>query len=129
MSIGDDKGALNRPRVRALAISDEDLQSDSKATAEANAIASGSLDEEAQENAHGRRENFRDHFHKAEVVLFWGATTSIFLLAATWVWHLLGPPACHWLEQPKVDIIQTFLISSLATVFASNYAKKNYLGD
>lgn len=124
-----------RDQIRSLAkkqvlnISPNNGPSDDRAKKEAMIIASGEGYEAlAKKNEHDRKERFKDAYSNAGLCLFWLFFTVLVLIGVTWVYHLLLPLNCHYLENSQISKLEQLLfsgvLSSIATNFASNHLKK-----
>lgn len=109
---------LQEPRFAADANGD--------ATKEADALASGTLEQQSQVKEQGRTERFRDHVSIAILILFWIGFIALLGAALLWAANFLLPT---WglLDETQSSKIFSFLTGGGLTGFVTGYAKKRLM--
>ncbi len=101
---------------------------DSRALAESQAFANlQDLEKIEKQKAHTRRESFRDHYHRALVLLFWGFFSVLGLAGLIWAYHLLSPPGWHFLVDAQLDKIQSTFFTGVLSAGLAMMTKGKYL--
>lgn len=95
--------------------------SDVKSTAEAQSIASGTLEEDAAKSKHKRDEDFKNHVSIARKWIFWILITSFMCMTVALVIHWVTPWC--FLSPQQLETIKTIIGASLASKIFSDQAK------
>ncbi len=95
---------------------------------EPNAFASADdLEKVEKTRAHSRRETFRDQYHIALLLLFWGFFCTLAASGLIWAWHLLTPPIAHFLLDAQLDKIQSTFFTGIVSAGLSIGFRTKYL--
>jgi hypothetical protein len=95
--------------------------SDSKSSAEAQALASGTLEDEAAKSKHMRDEDFKNHVSRARKLVFWILIVSFMCMTIILVIHWITPWC--FLTDRQLDTIKTIIGAALASKIFSDQAK------
>jgi hypothetical protein len=116
-----DKKSVSEPSV-ILAKSAQNSQGlgDSEASAFLN-----DLEKDAKRREHQRRENARKNFHWCNTALIFVVYAIVIFSVIEWGLHFLLPLPYHFLPSEQIDTITTAICSSIATVCAKEFYKKN----
>jgi hypothetical protein len=97
---------------------------DKKAEAEAAAISSKTLEQEASANEHTRRERFRNNVAQGALCLVWVVIGLIAASCLALAWHYLMPEKWAWMSETQLGHVQTFVFSSAVVGALNAYARK-----
>lgn len=84
------------------------------------------LEKLAKARAVARREDFRNHYHRALIVLFWGFFLVLGTAGLVWAWHLLLPDPAHFLDQAQLGKIESTFFSGTLSAGLSMAMKEKY---
>ena len=117
-----------RRRVRVPDLHEPVFAADANgdATKEADALASGTLEQQSQVKEQGRTERFRDHVSIAILILFWIGFLALLGAALLWAADFLLP-AHNLLDDNQSSKIFSFLTGGGLTGFVAGYAKKRLM--
>jgi hypothetical protein len=71
-----------------------------------------------------RDESMRVQFHRAGLVLFWGAFVTFLLLSAVWLWHIIAPASWRFLTPTEVVNLQSILVTALGSTVIAQVGKR-----
>lgn len=131
MSQGNDQAELKRipglPEPERAALQAPQSEAD-PAIKEAALFGQGSSQDEFEKEAargeHRRSEEFRNNFEKIAILFLWIISILLFLIIATWAWHLLAPIKCHWLDEDQLSKLQALLAGGVLTGVAVGHIRK-----
>lgn len=127
---GSDAQEEGRSNPDSLSIPEVDVSDDPEsqrlALEEAGAFASGEdLEKIAKRKDHNRREHIKDKINEAAGTLI-GITGLVVMFAIlSWAFHLLSPPAWHYLSQQQVGKIETIVLSGAVAWLAQKYIENH----
>lgn len=99
---------------------------DDLAKQEAEAVASGNLEQqEKQRNAHRRGERFRELFSLGMYLLFGAIMLITIISVAVVAWHYLTPEEWAWLSDSQLQQLSTFIFSSVVIGAISSYVQQH----
>ncbi len=96
------------------------------AVQEAASYNNASLEKDAKEREHHRREGFRDHVHIAGKLVFWMIVTVATSMVALWGWHITTPMPLHFLEDHQLSEIKSLIFSGTVVTVASAFLKRYF---
>jgi hypothetical protein len=98
---------------------------DRRSASESVKLASGeSLEDAGRLREHWRHQEFRDEVNKATLWLLRLIVACIGLGIVIFAWHLLTPPALHWMSDASLDKLQTILVSAIFSSALTGYANR-----
>jgi len=112
-------------KIPAAAAGDTGEEDAGKADAEAEAIASGKLKQQAEKNAHTRTQNFLDSLNWCVLSFLRLGFAIVSIAVITWAWHFLTPTGWHYLTAAQLDKLQTVLFTGAFASILQAYAKKH----
>lgn len=93
---------------------------------EAASYNNASLEQDAKQREHVRREGFRDHVHIAGKLVFWLIVAVAVAIVALWVWHIATPRTWHFLEDHQLSEIKSLIFSGTVVTVASTFLKRYF---
>lgn len=110
---------------------DESLDlSDSLALNESQALANDEdLEEIARRADHSRRESFKNHFHRALIILFWTFFLGLMTAGGLWAFHLLTPEKWHFLNDAQLSEIKSTFFTGVLSSGLSIAVKSKYFSN
>lgn len=102
------------------------LDSETLAKQEIASYNEDTLEKDAKEREHKRREGFRDHVHIAGKVVFWLIVFVAITIVSLWVWHIATPALWHFLESHQLAEIKSLIFSGTVVTVASAFLKRYF---
>ena len=95
-----------------------------KAPREAANFKENSLEEDAKQRSHDRREGTRFHAYKAGILLLWLVAVALVCMIGVWLYHLLTPEKIHFLSNDQFNHLQTIVTSATVAALGSEFIRR-----
>ncbi|HEH9770447.1 TPA: hypothetical protein SIC81_000782 [Pasteurella multocida] len=79
----------------------------------------------AKKNNHTRDQTFKNHVNIIALIGLWGITGAVILCGVFYLYHMLSPESLHFLNQPQLEQIRTFVVTAILSSSLTNYANRH----
>ena len=64
------------------------------------------------------------HLHWIGICALWAGVVAVVVVSGVCLWHLVTPPAVHFLEADQLSLLNTIAVTSIVSVLATFFVQQ-----